>query len=96
MWQDLTAKMSASISLGKLWYTHAPQSLQHAETIISRYIDPCGLVAALDCTPFLWHPAISTMLTWPAALVFIGFTALFGLLGPRQAGGAKRRGPRRG
>ena len=77
-------------------------TLQASESIISRYIDPCGVITALDCTPFLWHPIISTILGWPAALVMIGFTVTFwwvgGLFGkhatrPRKAARAlKRRG----
>ena len=92
IWRDLTNSYSASASLGKLWYDHAPQSLQLAETIVSRYIDPCGLIAALDCTPVFWHPVLSTLLGWPAALVFIGFTIIFGWLGTRH----RRAGPPRG
>ena len=84
IWRDLTNSFSASASLGKMWYDHAPQSLQLAETIVSRYIDPCGLIEALDCTPVFWHPVISTLLGWPAALVLIGFTIIFGWLGTRQ------------
>jgi hypothetical protein len=92
IWRDLTNSYSASASLGKLWYDHAPQSLQLVETIVSRYIDPCGLIAALDCTPVFWHPVLSTLLGWPAALVFIGFTIIFGWLGTRH----RQAGPPRG
>jgi len=96
IWRDLTNSYSASASLGKLWYDHAPQSLQLAETIVSRYIDPCGLIAALDCTPVFWHPVLSTLLGWPAALVFIGFTIIFGWLGTRhRRGGGSPRGKHR-
>jgi hypothetical protein len=102
IWQDLTSSYSASTPLGRLWYLYSPATLQTAESIISRYIDPCGLITALDCSPFLWHPIIATILGWPAALVMIGFTVTFwwvgGLFGkhptrPRKAARAlKRRG----
>ena len=102
IWQDLTSSYSASTPLGSLWYLYSPTTLQTAESIISRYLDPCGLITALDCLPFLWHPIIATILGWPAALVMIGFTVTFwwvgGLFGkhstrPRKAARAlKRRG----
>ena len=95
IWRDLTNSFSASASLGKMWYDHAPQSLQLAETIVSRYIDPCGLIEALDCTPVFWHPFISTLLGWPAALVLIGFTIFFGWLGTRHTRGGASRGKHR-
>ena len=57
--------------IGEIWFQWAPTSLQVSESIISRYIDPCGLVVALDCAPFLWHPVISTALQWYAAPVFL-------------------------
>ena len=102
IWQDLASSYSASTPLGSLWYLYSPTTLQTAESIISRYLDPCGLITALDCLPFLWHPIIATILGWPAALVMIGFTVTFwwvgGLFGkhstrPRKAARAlKRRG----
>ena len=76
-WQDLTNIDSASAPLGKLWYSTNPGSLQVAEAVVSRYIDPCSLVRALDCSPFLWHPFVSTVLGWPAALVLLGLSMLF-------------------
>ena len=76
IWQDLTSTYSASAPLGRLWYLYSPTTLQASESIISRYIDPCGLIMALDCSPFLWHPIIATILGWPAALVMIGFSII--------------------
>lgn len=81
MWQDLTSSYSASAPLGQLWYLHSPTTLQVTESVISRYIDPCGLIAALGCSPFLWHPIIATVLGWPAALVMIGVSVLFWWVG---------------
>ena len=49
IWQDLTSSYSASAPLGRLWYLYSPTTLQAAESIISRYVDPCGLITALDC-----------------------------------------------
>jgi hypothetical protein len=77
IWQDLTSTYSASAPLGKLWYSSSPATLQATESIISRYIDPCGLIIALDCSPFLWHPIIATVLGWPAALVMIISSIIF-------------------
>jgi len=57
--------------IGEVWFQWAPTSLQVSESIISRYIDPCGLFVSLDCAPFLWHPVISTALQWYAAPVFL-------------------------
>ena len=76
IWQDLTSTYSARAPLGRLWYLYSPTTLQASESIISRYIDPCGLIMALDCSPFLWHPIIATILGWPAALVMIGFSII--------------------
>ena len=77
IWQDLTNIYTASVPLGKLWYSNNPGSLQFTEAFVSRYIDPCSLVRALDCSPFLWHPFVSTVLGWPAALVLIGLCVIF-------------------
>ena len=76
IWQDLTNIHSASAPLGKLWYSNNPGSLQFAEAIVSRYIDPCSLIIALNCSPFLWHPFVSTVLGWPAALVLLGLCVI--------------------
>jgi len=81
IWQDMTSSFSASAPLGRLWYLYSPTTLQASESIISRYIDPCGLITALDCSPFLWHPVIATILGWPAALVMIGFSIIFWWVG---------------
>ena len=76
IWEDLTNIYTASASLGKLWYSNNPESLQFAESIVSRYIDPCSLIIALDCSPFLWHPFVSKVLGWPAALVLLGLCVI--------------------
>ena len=93
IWQDLTNIFSASAPLGKLWYSNHPGSLQFAEAIVSRYIDPCSLIIALDCSPFLWHPFVSTVLSWPAALVLLGLCVIFYRFSLRLGGlsGRKRR-----
>ena len=89
IWMDLTNSYTASAPLGQLWYSHNPRSLQYFETFISRYIDPCSLITAFDCSPFLWHPLISTILGWPAALVLSGLCALFYWLGASRSGRRK-------
>ena len=57
--------------IGQVWFQWAPTSLQITESVISRYIDPCGLFISLDCAPVLWHPIISTALNWYATPVFL-------------------------
>ena len=84
IWLDISSD-KASLVLGQFWFEHHAPSLQVSEAIISRYIDPCGLIVAFGCEPFLWHPLIATTLGWPAALnmmvlmlVMFGFARLFG------------------
>ena len=62
--------------IGQIWYRYAPDSLQMAEAIVSRYIDPCSSLEILNCSGFVWHPIISTFLTFPAGLTF-GILAIF-------------------
>ena len=81
IWQDLHSPFSASIVLGKLWYGAHPKSLQVSEVIVSRYIDLCGLIVALECIPFLWHPLIATLLSWPAGLVGFILTSILCFFG---------------
>ena len=61
--------------LGEFWFHFSPNSLQIAETIVSRYIDPCSALDILDCSGFIWHPFISSILLLPAAplLAFLSF-----------------------
>ena len=68
--------------LGQFWFHFAPNSLQIAESIVSRYVDPCSALDILDCSGFIWHPFISSILSMPAAIIlallsFISIT--FGL-----------------
>ena len=53
--------------LGQFWFYFAPNSLQIAEAIVSRYIDPCSALEVLNCSGFIWHPFISSILLLPAA-----------------------------
>ena len=66
--------------LGQFWFYFDPNSLQLAEAIVSRYIDPCSALEVLNCSGFIWHPFISSILLLPAApflallsFLFIGF-----------------------
>ena len=65
--------------IGQLWYYLSPESLQISEVIISRYIDPCSTLDILNCSGFLWHPIISSILTLPAgpSLAFISFLLIY-------------------
>ena len=68
--------------LGQFWFHFAPNSLQIAESIVSRYIDPCSALDILDCSGFIWHPFISSILLMPAAplLALFSFTLIaFGI-----------------
>ncbi|WP_420563664.1 hypothetical protein [Thalassobaculum sp.] len=62
------------LSTGFVWFTLHPTSLQLAEAGISRHV-----------SQFLWHPVISTILTWPAFAVTGGLAILF-FLGGRKPG----------
>ena len=61
-------------NIGHIWYYFGPKSLQLTEVIVSRYIDPCSSLDILNCTGFLWHPIISTILSFPAGLSFPTFS----------------------
>ena len=80
-WKDVMAPDRSWHVVGEVWFEWAPTSLQITETVISRYIDPCGLLVSLDCEPFLWHPVISVLLGWYAAPVFILLGLGFALSG---------------
>ena len=56
--------------LGEIWFHFAPNTLQVAETIVSRYIDPCSSLDIFNCSGFIWHPFISSILILPAAPFF--------------------------
>ncbi len=68
--------------LGQFWFYFAPNSLQVAEVIVSRYVDPCSALDVLNCSGFIWHPFISSILLLPAApvLAFLSFVLIaFGI-----------------
>ena len=101
MWLDLTISSQPSVVLGQFWFERHATSLQVTEAIISRYVDPCGLIVAFGCEPFLWHPLIATLLGWPTALalllvmtVFLGIARLLRRGSDRKIRGRdlKRRG----
>ena len=69
MWLDLSVTDEPSKVLGQFWFEHHAASLQITEAVISRYVDPCGLIVPLGCEPFLWHPVLVTVLGWPTAPV---------------------------
>ncbi|MDC0228270.1 hypothetical protein OAK51_07220 [Alphaproteobacteria bacterium] len=68
--------------IGMLWSEFAPNSLQMAETIISRYVDPCSALEILNCSGFIWHPFVVSILLLPAApfLAILSFISIgFGI-----------------
>ena len=81
---DINLHISGSqgvTQIGQMWYYLAPESLQTAEVIVSRYIDPCSSLEILNCSGFLWHPIISSILTLPAGLSFSILAVLLIFLG---------------
>ena len=70
----------SSAILGRVGFMTAPSSLQIAEAVVERYIDPCSVMFFLGCSPFLWHPGIATILQWPVATVFDGSAVGFFIL----------------
>ena len=70
--------------IGQIWYKYAPNSLQIAEAIVSRYIDPCSSLEILNCSGFVWHPIISTFLIFPAGLTFGILTIFFIYFGTKK------------
>ena len=91
IWLDLTMSSQPSIVLGQFWFERHAASLQVTEAVISRYVDPCGLIVALGCAPFLWHPLIATLLGWPAAFVFLLLMVFFAGLARLIRGRAEKR-----
>ena len=78
---QLKGKMEIT-QIGMLWSEFAPNSLQMAETIISRYVDPCSALEILNCSGFIWHPFIVSILLLPAApfLAILSFISIgFGI-----------------
>ena len=70
--------------IGQIWYKYAPNSLQIAEAIVSRYIDPCSSLEILNCSGFVWHPIISTFLILPTGLTFGILTIFFIYFGTKK------------
>ena len=84
---DILLHIGGSIGynqIGQIWYKYAPNSLQIAETIVSRYIDPCSSLEILNCSGFVWHPIISTFLVLPAGLTFGILTIFFIYFGTKK------------
>ena len=73
------------LKLGEFWFHFAPNSLQIAESIISRYVDPCSALDILDCSGFIWHPFISSILLMPAAIILALLSFVFIALGLKKS-----------
>ena len=70
---DISLHMDGKLGItetGDIWFYFAPKSLQMAESIVSRYIDPCSSLEILNCSGFIWYPFIQSVLTLPAAPFF--------------------------
>jgi len=70
--------------IGQIWYKYAPNSLQIAEAVVSRYVDPCSSLEILNCSGFVWHPIISTFLILPVGLTFGILTIIFIYFGTKK------------
>ena len=84
---DILLHINGSVGytqIGQMWYKYAPNSLQIAEAIVSRYIDPCSSLEILNCSGFIWYPIISTFLIFPAGLIFGILTILFIYFGTKK------------
>ena len=90
MYGDIVNENSAKVILGQYLYERVPEYLHTAEIMIDRYIDPCSLIKALGCSPFIWHPLISSLLVWPAAIVFLIMGVLFWFLSNLFQGFSRR------
>ena len=71
--------------LGQFWFHFAPNSLQIAESIVSRYVDPCSALDILDCSGFIWHPFISSILSMPAAPILALLSFIFIAFGLKRS-----------
>ena len=71
--------------LGQFWFYFAPNSLQVAEAIVSRYVDPCSALDVLNCSGFIWHPFISSILLLPAAPVLVLLSFVFIAFGIKKS-----------
>ena len=71
--------------LGQIWFHFAPYSLQIAETVVSRYVDPCSALDILDCSGFIWHPFISSILLMPAAPILTLLSFIFIAFGLKRS-----------
>ena len=71
--------------LGQFWFYFAPNSLQIAEAIVSRYIDPCSALEVLNCSGFVWHPFISSILLLPSAPFLAVLSFLFIAFGIKKS-----------
>ncbi len=77
--------------LGQFWFHFAPNSLQVAETIVSRYVDPCSALEILDCSGFIWHPFISSILSMPAAPILALLSFIFIAFGLKRSVGKREK-----
>ena len=71
--------------LGQFWFHFAPNSLQIVESIVSQYIDPCSALEVLDCSGFLWHPFITSILLMPAAPILALLSFIFIVFGLKKS-----------
>ena len=87
MYLDILLHVNGSTGytqIGQMWYKYAPNSLQIAEAIVSRYIDPSSSLDIINCSGFDWHPIISTFLIFPTGLTFGILTIFFIYFGTKK------------
>ena len=71
--------------IGEIWFYFAPNSLQGAEVLVTRYIDPCSSLEIFKCSGFIWHPFISSILTLPGAPFFAVLSFLLIKIGLKKS-----------
>ena len=85
---DILLQVNGSLGItqiGQIWFYFAPHSLQVAEAIISRYVDPCSSLNIFNCSGFIWHPFISSILALPASPFFAVFSFLLIKIGLKKS-----------
>lgn len=71
--RSIAASSLVVTSLGELWFSISPPSLNLTQAVIERYLHP-----------FLWDPLLVSILQAPAAVVLMAVALLFALIGRRR------------
>ncbi len=83
IWKDISDINSPIIITGHFWSSFSLQTLLIFEALVSRYLDPCSFIRALECSPFLWHPLIASLLKLPLAIILMSITIILYFCGKK-------------